>query len=192
MHRRTEAAFSHSVRPFGNMHRPRQALPGAQSRLFFRDPGNFNSAVGSQIATRGIAARRNRKCRIHINASTAAISADPGPKERKSSLLEGPARAWERFWSLGQPTKSEAHKPKNLGAIASKLWAIMNVNMLLLTGALICMVSFSASKATVHAKSLVPESHHAHAVLISGHIWLCDSACTLLSIIMPTGGMHVA
>lgn len=85
------------------------------------------------------------KTRAASSAGAAAGPAAPSDNQEQQSahqhgIFGAPAKAWQRFWSLSAPSNSEAQKAKNLSAIASKLWKIMDVNMWLLTGALICMV----------------------------------------------------
>lgn len=88
-------------------------------------------------------------CRRHslILAATVSgtavgdVSSMEHNSEQRGSLLRAPVRAWESWWALGRNPKVEkTQRFKKLGPIVSKLWKIMNVNCLLFTAALFCMV----------------------------------------------------
>ena len=93
--------------------------------------------------------RRSRRSRdtfvLRLKASSAASVADQASistsRGTSSSLLTAFSRRWHSYWSLGRPQKQQQEKnPKKLTKIVSKLWSIMDVNKLLLTAALFCMV----------------------------------------------------
>lgn len=95
----------------------------------------------------GCGRRSSRLCRstlhtVFAKAAAAAQAHSPGRKAQQGdSFLKAPLQAWDSWWSLGREPKNEkAQRARKLGSIASKLWQIMNVNGLLLTAALFCMV----------------------------------------------------
>lgn len=98
---------------------------------------------GSQVL--GCGRRISRRSGLHTVFATAASAQAHSPGRNAGqgdSFSKAPVRAWKSWWALGREPKNEnAQRARKLGAITSKLWQIMNVNGLLLTAALFCMVS---------------------------------------------------
>lgn len=116
--------------------------------------GRVSFLRGSQAQANGQIQNCSRRCRCirgrvpPVSATAAATAHAPSEdrdSKRQVSLFSARLQAWDSWWSLGREPKNEkAQRARKLGSIASKLWKIMNVNGLMLTAALVCMVTFSA------------------------------------------------
>ena len=151
-------------------------------RLQELNPGRLASFLTGRkpLPLTARAFRQSRRSRdgffLGLKASSAAsVSsvADQAPHSgsqgTSSSPLTSLSRRWHSYWSLGRPQRQQQEKnPKKLSKIVSKLWSIMDVNKLLLTAALFCMVS-SAHEATHHC-------------LVSRHVPACALATALSSL----------